>query len=85
MVHAVRVRDCACLIEEQGERVVPLLNVFPPLEPAVDLLRGDYDQGRAAFLEFVVSRLQLSQLAIADRSPGAADENDGERFAGVVR
>ena len=85
MVHAVRMRDRARLVEDQRERILALLNVFSALEPAVDLLRGDYDQGCAFFLEFVVGRLQLSQLVIAVRSPGSADEDDDERFAGVVR
>ena len=84
VIHAISSRDFALFIEEHGERVLAFLNVFFAFEPPVDLLSGDEDYARAPFGEFVISRLELSQLPVAVGSPGAADEDDDGSLAAII-
>ena len=85
VANAVRARDLACLVEQDGERILALFDVFLAFEQAVDLLGGDKQYRAAAFQEFVVSRLKLSHLAGAVGSPGAANKSKDDAFSAIVR
>jgi len=83
-MHAVSARDFAVFIEEHREPILSLLNLRLAFEQSFEFLCINHHDGRVALREFVVSRLKLSQLVRAVRSPGAANENDDERFSAIA-
>jgi hypothetical protein len=60
------------------------LDVLLTLEESVNLLRCDECDSRVAFLEFLMSRLELSQLIRTVGSPGAADEHQHQSLSAIV-
>jgi hypothetical protein len=60
------------------------LDVFLSFEESIDFLGRNECHPSIAFLEFVVSRLKLSQLAGTVRSPRTANKHECERSAAVI-
>jgi hypothetical protein len=85
LVNAVRPRHLPGFVEKNRKRVGALFDVFPSTEEAVDFLRRNKCNSRVALFEFIVSRLELSQLIGAVRSPRAADEDENQRLSMIVR
>ena len=75
LIDAVRVRPRSRYVEQNRERIGVFLDVFFSAEETIDLLRCNKCDSGVAFFEFLVSRLELSQLIRAVGSPGAADEH----------
>jgi hypothetical protein len=84
LVHAVRARHRPRFIEKDREGIGMFQDVLLTLEESVNFLRCDECDFRIAFLEFLVSRLELSQLIRAVGSPGAADEHQHQRLSAIV-
>ena len=85
MINAIGVCDRPLFVEKYRKRVLSFFDVFFSFEPAVDLLRGDEDEGYASFLELVVRRLELSQLSVAIGSPGPTDKDQHQRLTEEIR
>ncbi len=62
-----------------------LFDVFFSLKHAVDLLRGDDGDAGSSIFELCVSRLQLSQLISTVGSPRAANEDNSQKPALIIR
>ena len=75
LIDAVRARHRSRFVEQNRERIGVFLDVFFSAEETIDLLRCNKCDSGVAFFEFLVSRLELSQLIRAVGSPGAADEH----------
>jgi hypothetical protein len=84
LVHAIRARHGSRFVKENRERVYVFLDVLLSAEEPVDFLRGNKYGTCIPFNEFLVSRLELSQLLRAVRSPGAANEHQYERPSTIV-
>jgi hypothetical protein len=84
LVNTVRARHCSRFVKKDWEAVGVLLDVLLTLEKSVNFLRCDERDSRIALLEFLVSRLELSQLIRTVGSPGAADEDQHQRLSAIV-
>jgi hypothetical protein len=84
LVNAICARHRSRFIKEDREAIRVFLDVFLSAKEPVDFLRGDKDDACVSFDEFLVSRLELSQLIRTIRSPGAADEHHYQRSSAVV-
>ena len=84
LVHTVRPRHLSVLIEKNRKGVGVFFDVLFSAKEAVDFLRRNKCNSGVAFFEFIVSRLELSQLVRAVRSPGAANEYQYQRSPAIV-
>jgi hypothetical protein len=76
LMHAESSRDLSLLVKENGKRIRVVFEVLLSFEEALDFLCSYEQHRRVALLEFLMSGLNLSQLVLAVRSPGATDENE---------
>src|SRR5262249_17236641 len=84
LIDPVRARYGPCFVEKNRKRIGVLLDVFLPPQESVDFLRRNKHDPRVTFDEFVMSRLELSQLVRAVRSPRAAYENQHQRPPAII-
>jgi hypothetical protein len=84
LVYAVCARYGSRFVKEERERIRVFFDVLLSAEEPVDFLRGNKHDTCVPFDEFVVSRLELSQLVRAVRSPGAANEHQYQRPFAIV-
>jgi hypothetical protein len=84
LVDPIRARHRSIFVEKNREWIGVLFDMLLSLREPVDLLRGDECDGRVTFGEFLISRLELSQLVCTVRSPGAADEDQHQRLSTII-
>lgn len=84
LVHAICARHVSRFVKENREWIRVFLDVLLSAKEPVDFLRGNKHDTCVPFDEFVVSRLELSQLVRAVRSPGAANEHQYQRPFAIV-
>ena len=84
LVHTICARHVSRFVKENREWIRVFLDVLLSAKEPVDFLRGNKHDTCVPFDEFVVSRLELSQLVRAVRSPGAANEHQYQRPFAIV-
>jgi hypothetical protein len=84
LVDTVGPRHLSGFVEKNRKWVGVLFNVLLSAKKAVDFLRRNKCDSGVALFEFTMSRLELSQLICAVRSPRAANEHQNQRLPLIV-
>ena len=84
LVDTVGPRHLSGFVEKNRKWVGVFFDVLLSTEEPVDFLRRNKHDSGVTSLEFLVSRLELSQLIRAVGSPRAADEHQNQRLPLIV-